>query len=177
MYFVKIRSCDVASSWQCHYYKKSTILAFTAKWFYPKVNTWFGIFIINQKLLECKIQIKICFPCINSMEAKVQKCKVYIWQCQYLCNHWFGLVRASKWCKAQRKLQMLHSCNKSLILSWTQYSAFNTKHSLKCFIDLYSKVLKKCLFSPSHVGAIVHICNVFTYCLFFYLRNDNIKVI
>ena len=25
---------------------------------------------------------------------------------------------------------MLHSCNKSLILFWTQYSAFNTSHSL-----------------------------------------------
>lgn len=25
------------------------------------------------------------------MEARVQKCEVYIWHCKYLCNQWLGV--------------------------------------------------------------------------------------
>ena len=106
------------------------------------------------------------------MEARVQKCEVYIWQCQYLCNQWFGLVRASKWCKAQRKLQMLHSCNKSLILSWTQYSAFNTKHSLHLHTQVFhwfvfKSIEEMSLFSKSCLMAHSR-CTIFKYFLIFF---------
>ena len=107
------------------------------------------------------------------MEARVQKCEVYIWQCQYLCNQWFGLVRASKWCKAQRKLQMLHSCNKSLILSWAQYSAFafNTKHSLHLHTQVFHwfvfKIIEEMsLFSKSCLMP-QSTCNIFWHFVYF----------
>ena len=37
------------------------------------------------------------------MEARVQKCEVYIWQCKYLCNQWLGVKASKSYSDAKRK--------------------------------------------------------------------------